>query len=221
MRFAGLTPLGRIATRVATWGAPPYTARRYLARLSPRGYVDPAASIHHGDLRLGEHVFIADRVVIHQEKGGGSVELGDRVHLYRDCIVVTGDGGSVTIGPDTHIQPRSQVMGFTGSIRIGRGVQVAPNCAMYSYDHGFAPGEAIRRQPLSTRGGIVIDDEAWLGVGVIVLDGVSIGRGAVVGAGSVVTRDVPEGAIAVGVPARVLRRRADLSPRVERPEVGT
>lgn len=53
-------------------------------------------------------------------------------------------------------------------------------------------------------------DGAWLGVGVIVLGGVRIGAGAVIGAGSVVTQDVPDGAIAVGVPARVVKMRSEL-----------
>jgi acetyltransferase-like isoleucine patch superfamily enzyme len=57
----------------------------------------------------------------------------------------------------------------------------------------------------------VIGDEAWLGVGVIVLDGVRIGDGAVVGAGSVVIHDVPDGAVAQGVPARVMMLRSELS----------
>ena len=57
-----------------------------------------------------------------------------------------------------------------------------------------------------------MDDYAWLGVGVIVLSGVRIGKGAVVGAGSVVTRDIPDGGVAVGVPARVIKMR-DENPK--------
>ena len=70
--------------------------------------------------------------------------------------------------------------------------------------------EPIRSQPLQTKGGIVIEDDVWLGFGVIVLDGVRIGKGAVIGAGSVVTKDIPEGAIAAGIPARVIKMRSDL-----------
>ena len=99
---------------------------------------------------------------------------------------------------------------YKGSVHIGCDVQIAPSCAFYPYDHGILPGELIRRQPLQTHGGITIDDDAWLGVGVIVLDGVRIGKGAVIGAGSVVTRDIPDGAIAVGVPAKVLKGRSEL-----------
>ena len=78
-------------------------------------------------------------------------------------------------------------------------------------DHGFDPGDLIMRQPLQTKGGIVVGDDAWLGFGVIVLSCVRIGKGAVIGAGSVVTHDVPDGAIAVGVPAQVIKMRSDLA----------
>lgn len=217
MRWAGPRGFGRVATRLAAWAAPPYAARVPLARLNPAGYIDPTAVIHHRQIRLGRHIFLDDRVVIYQADGGGEVVLADRVRLMRDTIVATGDGGSVSIGEGTVIQPRCQITGYKGAIRIGKGVQIAPACAMYSYDHGYAPGEPIARQPLQTRGGIVIDDDAWLGYGVIVLDGVRIGRGAVVGAGSVVTRDVPDGAIAAGVPARVIRMRGGAPGRVETP----
>jgi acetyltransferase-like isoleucine patch superfamily enzyme len=60
-----------------------------------------------------------------------------------------------------------------------------------------------------SRGDILIEDDAWIGFGVIVLDGVHIGSGAVIGAGSVVTRDIPANAIAAGIPAKVIRMRSD------------
>jgi acetyltransferase-like isoleucine patch superfamily enzyme len=213
MRYAGLDPMGRLATCLATWFTPPYKACSYLAAMNLRGYIAPSAAVYHRDLRLGANVFIGDRVTIYQaDENGGPVELGDRVHLHQDTIIEVGSGGSVMIGADTHVQPRCQFSGYKTSIRIGRGVQIAPNCGFYPYDHGFAPGELIGKQPIQTKGGIIIGDDAWLGFGVIVLDGVRIGKGAVVGAGAVVTRDVPDETIAVGVPARVVKRRCDLNP---------
>jgi len=212
MQFAGLGRFGRIATRLVTWFAPPYKARSYLARLSPQGYIAPSAVIHHADIRLGNNVFIGDHVVIYQARqNGGPVELGNRVHLHRDTIIEIGSGGSLTIGDDTHIQPRCQFSAYEAPIRIGRYVQIAPYCAFYPYDHGFAPGELISKQPLQTKGGIVIEDDAWLGVGVTVLDGVRIGSGAVIGAGAVVVHDIPDGAIATGVPAHIVKMRSDLA----------
>lgn len=210
MQFAGLGYFGRIATHLATWFAPPYKQRRYLARYNAKGYIAPNAIIHHNNLQLGANVFIGDRVTIFQSENGDSVELGDRVHIHQDTCIETGKGGSLKIGADTHVQLRCQFSAYKGSIQIGRGVQIAPNCAFYPYDRGMAPGEPISKQPLQTKGSITIGDEAWLGFGVIVLDGVRIGKGAVVGAGAVVTSDVPDGAIAVGVPARAINTRSNL-----------
>ncbi|MFW6323882.1 MAG: DapH/DapD/GlmU-related protein, partial [Desulfovibrionales bacterium] len=93
------------------------------------------------------------------------------------------------------------------SIHIGSGVMLGPNCALYSYNHGIEPGECIRNQPLTSKGGIEIGDEAWLGVGVTVLSGVRIGNGAVIGAGSVVMGNIPDNAVAVGNPAKVRKMR--------------
>jgi acetyltransferase-like isoleucine patch superfamily enzyme len=211
MRFAGLTRRGRLATRLATWCTPPYKGRAYLARMNPQGFISPSTIIHHSDLHLGAKVFIGDNVIIYQASiDGGPVKLGDCVHLHRDIIIEVGFGGSLTIGANTAIQPRCQFSAYEAPIRIGCDVQIAPYCAFYPYDHGFAPGELIRKEPFQTKGGIVIEDDVWLGVGVIVLDGVRIGKGAVIGAGAVVTRDVPDGAIAMGVPARVVKMRHDL-----------
>ena len=84
---------------------------------------------------------------------------------------------------------------------------LAPNCALYSYDHGIAPGIPIIEQPLQSKGPITIGSDAWLGVGAIVLGGVTIGDGAVIAAGSVVTHDIPDGSIAAGRPAQVVKMR--------------
>jgi acetyltransferase-like isoleucine patch superfamily enzyme len=211
MRYSGINASGRLATRLATWFAPPYKARTYLSRLNTRGYISPDASIHHEHLHLDNNVFIGDRVVIFRAKNGGPVKIGKASHIHRDSIIETGQGGSLLIGADTHIQPRCQFSAYVGSIIVGSGVQIAPNCAFYPYNHGFAPDELIKNQPLQTKGGIIIDDDAWLSVGVIVLDGVRIGKGAVVGAGSVVTRDIPDSAIVAGVPARVVKMRSELA----------
>ena len=210
MRHAGLHGVGRIATRLAAWFAPPHKSRIYLAAMNPRGYIAASATIYHSDLRLGRNIFMDERVVVFQRERGGPLELGDRVSIFRDTILETGYEGSLSIGADSSVHPRCQLNAYMAPIKIGRGVMIAPNCAFYPYDHGIAPDVPIREQPLRTKGGITVGDEAWLAVGVIVLGGVRIGNGAVIGAGSVVTKDVPDGAIAIGVPARVVKMRSDL-----------
>jgi len=205
LKFSGLNPVGRFATRVATLFSPPYKAKTYLARLNRRGYISPKASIFHANLHLGENVFVGEGVLIYQSKGSGTVTVGDRSYLHRETIIETGFGGHLNIKADTHIQPRCQFSAYLGSIIIGSGVQIAPSCAFYPYNHCFASDKPIKNESLQTKGGIFIEDEAWLGYGVIVLDGVKIGKGAVIGAGSVVNQNIPAGAIAAGVPARVLK----------------
>jgi acetyltransferase-like isoleucine patch superfamily enzyme len=207
MRYAGAGPIGRTATRLATLGTTPYFGRVHLAELNPRGYVAPSAVIYHDDLRLGRHVFVGDNVVIYQRHHAGPVELADNVHLYGDTFINTGEGGSICIGADSHVQQRCYFSAFLGRIQIGCRAEIAPNCGFYAHNHGVALGKSIREQPLSTKGGLVIEDDVWLGFGVVVLDGVRVGNGAVIAAGSVVTVDIPENAIASGNPARVIRFR--------------
>ena len=222
MNRAGLGPGGRLAMRIATLSSRPFKGRCYLANITSKPFVSPSAVLDHEGLRLGRSVFLGDRVVVHRTTDGGPVELGDGVHLYGDSIVETGQGGSLFIGAETHIQPRCQLSAYRGSIRIGERVEIAPNCAFYPYDHGVVRGVPVRVQPLTSRGDIVIGDDVWLGFGVVVLDGVRIGDGAVIGAGAVVTQDIPSNAIAVGVPARVVRSRPEtdaVSARVREPDL--
>lgn len=213
MRFAGLSPFGRIATWLATWFSPTYFGRYHLIGMNKKGYISPSATIHHDELSFGGSNFIDDHVIIYKYEGGGPVNLSRLVSLHRDCIIQTGTGGSVHIGSNTHIQPRCMFSAFMSPIIIGSNVQIAPGCAFYPYDHGTAPDIPMIDQPLKTKGGIDIGDDVWIGYGVIVLDGVKIGKGAVIGAGSVVTRDIPKGAIAVGVPARVIRMRSNTADK--------
>lgn len=208
MRYAGVGSGGRFAARMASWVMPPYYGCVPLAQYNPDGYISPRAVIYHESLERGKHCFIGDRVIIYRDGKGGKVIFGDGIHLHNDITIQTGHGGAVTIGSQTHIQPRCQISAYMGSIDIGSGVEIAPNCAFYSYNHNMSPEMPIREQPLVSKGGIVVGDDAWLGFGVVVLDGVNIGKGAVIGAGSIVTNDIPENAIAVGTPARVVSHRS-------------
>ena len=211
MKYAGLNRFGRLATRMATMFAPPYYGRCYLARLNPKGYFAPSAIVHHNRVHFGYNVFIGDRVIIYQDKDGGPAEFGERVHIYAETFIQTGSGGSLKIGDHSHIHPRCQFSAYKSGIHVGSQVQIAPNCAFYPYNHGMASDKLIQEQHLHSKGDIIVDDDSWLGFGVIVLDGVHIGKGAVVGAGSVVTDDIPVGAIAAGVPARVIKMRTDIA----------
>ena len=213
MIFAGRGFLGRMASRLAAYMAPPYYDRYKLVLMNKKGYISAASTIYHKLLQLGDHVLIDDGVVIFQEiyqgGAGGEVTIGRCVRIYRDVIIQTGQGGRVVIGDESYIHPRCIISAYKGSVLIGRGVGIAANCSFYPYNHGVAPGIPMAAQPLTSSGDVIVGDGAWIGAGVIVLDGARIGKGAVIGAGSVVTRDIPDNAIACGVPAKVVKMRGD------------
>jgi acetyltransferase-like isoleucine patch superfamily enzyme len=198
---------GRQASRLARLGSRPDRGRMWLGWTHPRGYLSPDAVIAHDEIVRGTHTFIGDRVTIVGNEGGGSVTIGDRCYLYADARIETGLGGRVELGHDVHIHTGCVIMSFVAPISIGAGTDMASGCAVYSYDHGIKRGVAIAKQPLRSGGPVVIGENVWIGTNCSILEGVRIGDGAVIGAGSVVTRDIPADAIAVGVPARVVRMR--------------
>lgn len=196
-----------LARRCAEKLAPPHLGRVSLAYLNPMGYVSTKAQVHHGALCAGAHIFVGDNAVLFQHHDGGVMMLDDYVVIHPHAILENGSAAEIRIGKNSSIHPWCQLRAHVSSIEIGAGVMLAAGCALYSYDHGISMGTPIRDQPLTSRGPIIIEDEAWLGTGVVVLSGVRIGQGAVIGAGAVVTRDVPAWAIAVGNPARILKYR--------------
>ncbi len=207
MRFAGVGKIGRLAMKLAALFSPPYKGRIPLALKNNIGFIESTAILDHPDLRLGENCFIGDRVVLYERHGGGKIELGDRVEIYRDSTLETGRNGKIIIGSESSVHPGCHIYSYAQPIIIGKGVMIAANCALYSYNHSIEKGKTIREQGIQSEGPIIIGDEAWLGVMVTVLDGVTIGKGAVVAAGSVVTRDVPDYAVVAGVPAKILKMR--------------
>jgi len=85
---------------------------------------------------------------------------------------------------------------------------VSAGCAFTPYQHKMKDlSRPMSDQELTSKGGIIIEDGVWLGMGAKVMDGVRIGQGAVIGANAVVTKDIPPYSIAVGVPADVIRKR--------------
>jgi acetyltransferase-like isoleucine patch superfamily enzyme len=207
MFFVGTGPTGRFAYWLATWFVPPHYSRQSLRYMNPKGFVAPSASLYGKDVRLGSHVFIGDQTVLYQNEDGGPIHLGADATIHRGTIIETSFGGSVTIGERSSFQSHCFLSAALGSIRIGADVHIAPYCAFYPHNHGMAVGQAMHSQPLAVKGDIVVEDGAWFGHGVTVLSGVRIGKGAVIGAGSTVAGDVPDGGIAWGVPAKVIMKR--------------
>ncbi len=146
-----------------------------------------------------------------------AAEPGVRRRILEDLLGSIGPGSEVRApfrcdyGSNLHLGARTFVnFGLVAldvaGITVGDDVQIGPNVLLLTPAH---PLDAeLRRAKWESARPIVVGDNAWLGGGAIVLPGVTVGRDAVVGAGSVVTRDVPDGDVVAGNPARPLRPTA-------------
>jgi acetyltransferase-like isoleucine patch superfamily enzyme len=128
----------------------------------------------------------------------------NNVKIGKDCLLQdavylrAGTEGKITLGDRAAINSFARLFGH-GSIEIGEDAQIGPGCLITTTDHNIYENlEASFRK-------VTIGKRAWIGANVTVLPGISIGDYAVVGAGSVVTRDVPAYSVVVGVPARVIK----------------
>lgn len=130
--------------------------------------------------------------------------LGDRVYLGVGVILDVASEARLTLGDDVKIMHYC-VVAASQSIEIGSQSQVAEHSSIRDSDHGTDRSRPIREQSVASP--TVIGSDVWVGRGCAVLRGVRIGDGAVVGANSVVLKDLPELTIAVGAPARVVRHR--------------
>lgn len=114
--------------------------------------------------------------------------------------------GPIELGPRASINAFAVLDGGKQGIVIGADTRIASHACVYAFDHGLAPGAPVRTQPVRSLG-VRIGQDVWIGAQACITDGVSIGDHAVVGAGSVVTRDVEPFAIVAGVPARAIGDR--------------
>lgn len=166
------------------------------------------------NIHLGRQVYLDHGVYLHACPKG--IFIGDRTFVMHgsELHVYNFRGlphSGIWIGENCFIGEFCLMRG-QGGIHIGKSVLLAPQVQLMAVEHLFEdPSRPVMEQGIVARG-IRIGDGAWIGAGAIILDGVTIGEGAVVGAGAVVTRDIPPFAVAVGVPARVIRRR-EIPPR--------
>lgn len=117
---------------------------------------------------------------------------------------------TISIGDDVFIGRNCCFQSEHGYIRIGSHVMFGPGVNIHGGNHDISLGGGFMKSRVKEFGcdpDIVIEDDCWIAANAVILAGVRIGRGAVVGAGAVVTKDVPENAVVAGVPAKVLRYR--------------
>ena len=134
------------------------------------------------------------------------LSLGGHCRLGRDVFFETSDAGMIELGANVRVNRGSMLVSYA-HVHIGPDCLIGEYVSLRDADHGIAPGTPMRLQPHSAAP-ITVGRDVWIARGACILKGVTIGDGAVIGANAVVTSNVPARAIAVGVPARVLRYRA-------------
>jgi acetyltransferase-like isoleucine patch superfamily enzyme len=203
------------------------TALAYLGRLAPSlGLL--ANTIRYRNLRCGLHVEILGpgRLVYGKDVklGQGTrielppqsrLDLGDDVSVSRGAHIVPETGRAIFVGAGSTIQDGCRIY---GDVAIGLRCILAPNTFVSSGTHAFAPRpcrpiqEQDQLTPISTKP-IRIYGDCWFGINSVLLPGVSIGRGCVIGANSVVNEDLPPFTVAAGNPARIVKQRLAFAPK--------
>jgi len=133
-----------------------------------------------------------------------NVSLSPNVVLYPYAYLKSCNG-RILIGENTSIGEYTYINAMD-SVLIGSNVLIAPSCHITDANHNTEKGKPIRYQGITAKP-VVIHDDVWVGAGVKILSGVTLGEGSVVAAGAVVTKDVPPYSIVAGVPAKVIGQR--------------
>lgn len=150
-------------------------------------------------LSLGEHPDIACPA---------NIRMGDRLYVDRGFVLRACEGGRIEIGSDFGANGNVRLIADCGgTIVIGNQVNIGPNVVIRAADHAFDRLDVPIREQGHAAGRIDIGSDVWIAANVVVVRGARIGDHAVIGAGSVVTGDIPPYAVAAGSPARVIRLR--------------
>ena len=161
---------------------------------------------HPHKIHIGSNVVIDDNCLLDAKgESNQGIRIGDGVFVGRNSILSCKDG-NIELKDGANIGFNCEVFSAS-NVTIGAGVLMAAYAYVIGGDHDFSdPARSVLDQS-RTSSGVIIGDGAWLGAGAKVLDGVTIGSHAVIGAGAVVREAVPDRAVAVGVPARVVSSR--------------
>jgi galactoside O-acetyltransferase len=139
-------------------------------------------------------------------QGFRNIRMGRGVGLNRCCSLYAARG-KITLGDNVFLGDFSSINANDAEIRIGNNIAVGPMCLIQGANHAFDRTDL----PIAAQGHVpstvVVEDDVWIGAHAVILPGTRIRSGAVIAAGAVVSRDVPAGAVAGGVPARILRMR--------------
>ncbi len=200
--------------RLVPWFIRGLWKRLFFANASGITLIGPNVKIYYArKLRVGAN-FVAERgceINCLAERGlvfGNRVSVGSYA-VIRPANIYGGDiGEGLKVGDESNIGPYSYI-GCSGFIEIGNRVMISPRVSIYAENHVFADTSIPMKEQGVKRGFVKIEDDCWIASNSVILSGVTVGKGSVVAAGSVVTKDVPPYAVVGGNPAKVIKMRKD------------
>lgn len=163
-------------------------------------------------ITIGKTLTLGDNVEINALSKNG-VKIGNNVTILKNSIiectgVIRELGEGIEIGDNVGIS-QSCFIQVRGNVKIGSYVIMGPGVSIFSENHNANNTDEYIMNQGATRKGVTIEDGVWLGAKCTILDGVTIGRHAIVAAGSVVTKDVPAYGIVGGIPAKLIKNRKE------------
>jgi acetyltransferase-like isoleucine patch superfamily enzyme len=162
-------------------------------------------------IHVGRNFIAQDHCEINglSQKGlvfGDKVTIGSYA-IIRPTNLYGGEAGvGLKVGNNSSIGPYGYI-GCSGYIEIGDNVMISPRVSIYSENHNFSETDVPLIEQGVTRSFVKIEDDCWIAANSVILAGVTVGKGSVVAAGSIVTKDVPPYSIVAGNPAQVIRSR--------------
>jgi acetyltransferase-like isoleucine patch superfamily enzyme len=162
-------------------------------------------------IHVGKNFIAQDHCEINglSQKGlvfGDKVTIGSYA-IIRPTNLYGGEAGvGLKVGNNSSIGPYSYI-GCSGYIEIGDNVMMSPRVSIYSENHNFSETDRPMIEQGVTRSFVIIEDDCWIAANAVILAGVTVGKGSVIAAGSIVTKDVPPYSIVGGNPARIIKSR--------------
>jgi acetyltransferase-like isoleucine patch superfamily enzyme len=160
---------------------------------------------------ISRNIFVCDIDKIQSSvqldtKSGGIITIGQNTEVLNGCLLMT-YGGKIVIGNNCSVNPYTILYGHGKGLKIGDNVLIAGHCLIIPSNHIFKDKNTPINKQGETSKGIIIEDDVWIAAGCKVLDGVTIRKGTIVAAGSVVNKSTEPYSIVGGVPAKLIKYR--------------
>ncbi len=156
-------------------------------------------------IKVGDNCELSEFISLYAIKGG-EIKLNKSVKINNHSSLFS-RGGKILIDEGTTISSNCGINTEKSKVKIGKNTSIAPKVDIMDRDHVFSKKNVLIKKQGHISKPVEIMDGCWLGVKVTVLKGVKIGKGSVIGANSVVTKNIPSYSVAVGAPAKVIKKR--------------